>query len=871
MEETSLECLRAGHAFAPDSAPSGRHYAPDRVVQVLHVAIDVTPDFKDRSVEGRTTIRFKPNLKPIRELKLDAIKLEVRSVESSEKVQGHQATDDKLTITFANEIPADKEASVTVTYKAVPEEGLYFRTPEMGYKEGDTHLFSQGEQHEGSHWYPCMDAPNFLHTSEVTCRVPEGMVVISNGRKVSEKKDAATGLVAWHWSQDKPHVNYLVSLCAGYFKSIADKYKDIPLAFYVPASQIDQAKNSFRDTKALMEFFEQEIGVPYPWAKYDQVCVNDFVAGGMENTSATTLNDSTLFTDASENLRDSESLVAHELAHQWFGDLVTCKDWSHTWLNEGFATYYETLFTGHKHGRTEMIYELYSRLRGLTGSTNTTTGIVRRNYETPNAMFGSLSYQKGSYVLHMLRCQLGEDLYRKCIKTYLERHQHGNVTTDDLRRVIEELTHRSYDQFFDQWVYHASFPQLDASYSWEESSKQAKVSIRQIQATGNDVLLFNTPLIVRFKGAFGKVEKTLQVSKKDEEFTFTLDSAPTLVRFNPECALLAKVNFTPSATMLAVQLTDTNDVVGRLQAVEQLANKKDKESIAKLKKVLNSDPFHAVRGEAARSLRTIRTDEALDALLASAKQTDARVRREITRAINGFYREEAYQFALKSLEAEKNPDIASEAIEALGAYSKPEARERLLKYLDSDSYRSALAVAALQGIRAQDDPSYLEPLLASLPARETNFTSRGYAQGLTTLGYLARNEEKKDAVREFLVGHLNSKKRGLPVAAMNALGTLGDPKAIAALEKFTTGPRDSREKVVATRVVAELRGQGRRTDEFRGFRTEMLDLQKTTKDLRKELDELKKKLEQKDVAEKPAATPDKSKKKPAPTSAPRGR
>jgi len=869
-EEASLECFHASRALVLDNPPSGRHYPRERDIQVLHIAIDVTPDFKDRSVEGKTTIRFKPNLKPIRELKLDAVKLEVRTVESSEKIQAHQSTDDALIITFASEIPAEKEASVTVAYRAVPEQGLYFRTPEMGYKDGDTHLFTQGETHEARHWYPCVDAPNFLHTTEVTCRVPEGMVVISNGRKVSEKKDAATGLVAVHWSQDKLHANYLVTLCAGYFKSIEDKYKDIPMAFYVPASQIAQAATSFRDTKPLMEFFEKEIGIPYPWAKYDQVCVNDFVAGGMENTSATTLMDQTLFTEASENLRDSESLVAHELAHQWFGDLVTCKDWSHTWLNEGFATYYETLFTGHKHGRDEMLHELNSRLRGLTASTNASYGIVRRDYNSPDAMFGGLSYQKGSYVLHMLRCQLGEELYRKCVKTYVERHQHGNVVTEDLRRVIEEFTSRSYDQFFDQWVYHASFPQLDASYTWDETTKQAKVSIRQTQATSEDVLLFNVPLVVRFKGAFGTIDKTLEVTKKDEEFSFTLDSAPTLVRFNPEAALLAKISFATPAAMLSVQLADTNDVLGRIAAIEQLASKKDKETIAKLKKALNSDAFHAVRSEAARSLRSIRTDDAFEALLASTKQPDARVRREVTRAINGFYRAEAYDFARKSLESEKNPDISSGTIEALGAYTKPEVRELLLKYLDSDSYRNALAVAAVQAMRAQDDAGYIEPLVASLAKREANYTSRGFATTLGALGYLARNEDSKAKVREFLLGHVNSKKPSVQVGAINALGTLGDPKAIAALEKFTTAPKDSREKAAATRAVADLRAVGKRTDEFRGFRTEVLDLQKTTKDLRKELDELKKKLEAKEADAKPAAA-DKSKKKPASTTPPRGR
>jgi len=309
-------------------SPDYRKYAPDREVEVLHLALDVTPDFKQRTVQGKATIVFKPIINPVHEIRLDGVDLSVESVTSTERVQAFQVTEDKVIVTFVDELPPNKEASVTITYHAEPTEGLYFRTPEMGYKEGDTHLFTQGEEIEARHWYPCFDSPNMKFTSEITCRIPEGMTSISNGRLVSEEKDPTTGLVACHWSQEKPHANYLISLCAGYFKKVEDKFRDIPIAFYTPASEINEAQTSFRDTKDMLTFFEKEIGVPYPWAKYSQVCVNDFVEGGMENTSCTTLTDNTLFTDATENIRNSEGLIAHEMAHQWFGDLVTCKDWS---------------------------------------------------------------------------------------------------------------------------------------------------------------------------------------------------------------------------------------------------------------------------------------------------------------------------------------------------------------------------------------------------------------------------------------------------------------------------------------------------------------------------------------------------------------
>ena len=403
----SVECMKSAQFFAPLDSPDHRKYAPDHGVKVLHVALDITPNFELRAIEGEAVLTFRPASLPVREISLDAVDLTVQELKATEQVEAYQNTDDKLTITFAKEISADKPVSVTIRYHAQPAKGLYFRTPEMGYKEGDDHFFTQGEEIEGRHWYPCFDSPNAMFTSEVTCRVPEGMTVVSNGRLVSEEKDPATGLDVFHWSQEQPHANYLMTLVAGYFKKLEDKCGDTPLAFLTPPSEFKEAPNSFSDTKDIMSFFEKEIGVPYPWPKYYQICVNDFVAGGMENTSATTLTDSTLFSKETENIHDSDDLISHEMAHQWFGDLVTCKDWSHIWLNEGFATYYETLYRGHKSGRDAMLYQLYERAQQITGIDNDTNPIVRRTYDDPSDMFNYLAYPKGGWVLHMLRSQLG--------------------------------------------------------------------------------------------------------------------------------------------------------------------------------------------------------------------------------------------------------------------------------------------------------------------------------------------------------------------------------------------------------------------------------------------------------------------------------
>jgi aminopeptidase N len=842
-EAINLECVKRAGFLAPIDSPDYRKYAPDRDVQPLHLVLDVTPDFKQRTVAGQATLRFQPLIKPVQEVKLDAVNLNITNVTSTEKIQAYQVTDDKLVITFAAPIPPDKQASVTVSYSAEPKQGLYFRTPEMGYKDGDTHLFSQGEEIEARHWFPCFDSPNEKFTSELTCRVPEGMTAISNGRLLSQDKDPATGLVAFHWSQEKPHATYLITLVAGYLKKIEDKHGTLPLAFYTPPSEINEAAASFSDTRDMVDFFEKEIGVPYPWAKYDQVCVNDFVAGGMENTSVTTLTDGTLHTAATENIENSEGLIAHELAHQWFGDLVTCKDWSHVWLNEGFATYYETLYNEHKNGREAMLYELYERARHITGMANDSTPIVRRTFDRSGEMFGYLVYPKAAWVLHMLRAQLGEELFRRCVKTYLERYRFGNVVTENFRGVIEELSGRSFDQFFEQWLYHGRFPELEVAYSWDEPAKLAKVSVRQVQPISQEVLLFQLPLILRFKGESGVVDRVVQVSKKEEDFYFPLESAPDLVRVDPECTLLAKIKFEVPRAMLDAQMAVKGDVVGRLLGIEQLANAKDERAVARLKEALTWDSFYGVRLEAAKALRSIHTDEALQALLDSAQQADARVRHQVVEAIGGFYSGTARDFALQTVVREKNPAVLAEAIRSLGAYAEPAPSEVLLRYLNSESYRNELADAAIAAMRLGDDPVYLTPLLETLAKRETNFTTHGFASGLETLAYLARNEEKKERVRDFLLARVNDKRERVQLASINGLGTLGDTRALAALEKFTTAGRDNPEQAAAQRAVASLRAARKPVDDFKNLREEVLELKKDNRELRKNLDDLKKRVE----------------------------
>ena len=671
------------------------------------------------------------------------------------------------------------------------------------------------------------------------------MTALSNGRLVSEQTDAG-GLKAFHWSQEQPHANYLVSLVAGYFKKVEDKYKDIPLALYTPPSDIGEAPNSFRDTRDIMAFYESEIGVPYPWAKYYQVIVRDFMEGGMENTSITTLTERTLFTDATENIRSSQGLVAHEMAHQWFGDLVTCKDWSQVWLNEGFATFYALLYDEHKNGTDSMLYGLYGTQRAIFGVSDDVKPIVSRKFDSPDDVFGFLAYEKGSFVLRMLRSQLGANLYRRCISTYLDRHKFGNVVTEDLAKVVEELSGRSYDQFFDQWVYHAHYPEIEASYSWDEKSKLAKISIRQTQKTSDDVLLFDFPLAVAFKTKSGTVEQSMAVKDKAEDFYFALDSAPRIVRLDPHLEVLAKIDFQNLPTpMLYAQLEDDSDAVGRLVAIETLKDSKGHEAVEKLSHVLSHDPFYGVRVEAAKALESIHSDESLEALLQSAKQDDARVRNQVMAAIGQFYDTRALEAGRTALADERNPDVEAQSIRALGKYSTTDARQSLLPLLQSQSYRNGILDAAITALSAQNNPADIASLRDTLTKRKTEMTSRGFAEGLNALATLALNCDKKDEARDFIIGYVNDKREPIQVGAIKALGTLEDAGAIPVLQSFASASHENAAQRAATSAIESIRSARKRGDNLDELRQTVIDLQAEVKKLRHDLESSQKKVDAK--------------------------
>ncbi|MEM8864919.1 MAG: M1 family aminopeptidase [Planctomycetota bacterium] len=820
------------------SAAAVRKYAPDRKVDVLRIKIDVTPDFEQRTIAGETTVTFSPISQPVEQLRLDARDLRVANVTGTQSIAEYVATDDDITILFSKPIAVGKQASVTIRYTAEPKQGLYFRTEAMGYPAGDDHLWTQGETHEAPHWFPCFDYPNERSATEVICRVPPAMTVLSNGRQVSEQVDPTTGLKAVHWVQEKPHVNYLVCLVAGHLAKLEKSHGDLRLRFFSQPSLAEHAANSFADSDQIIAYFEQEIGIPFPWEKYDQVTIRDFTAGGMENTTLTTLTHRTIYSDETENIYSSRGLDAHEAAHQWFGDYVTCEDWSHLWLNEGFATYYTHLYNGHRLGRDEMLYGLYrdATQRVLTQEDDTRP-IVYRGYEQAWEQFDFRAYPKGSWVLHMLRSQLGDDVYRQAIKLYLEKHALSSVITADLIAELEDASGRSLDQFFDQYVYHGGFPKLKITHKWLPKEKLAHVHVEQTQQVSDDVLLFTIPSELRFHVGDQVIDHAIAIEDTEHDFYVPLPAKPDVVRFDPEFKVLAEVNFKKPQAMLEQQLRLSDDVVGRLRAVEALSEKETKAAVAALEEVLQADPFYGVRIAAAKGFGKMQTDEAFATLEESLDQSDARVRLAVVEAIARYYRPEALAILQQVANEEANPAVAATAISGLGKFDEAAVADSLKAALAANSLKDEETLAAMDAIGDLNATSLRGRLIEVLRDRRGDLGGRGYAEGLPVVAKLWHEADDQTPAYQLLTESLNDPSPSVRKAAAEALGELGDLRAAPLLRSLAESA-DDRVSSAAKDALEQLENESPATPQ------EIAELRKLVRELTKQQKRIQKSVKQ---------------------------
>lgn len=791
----AIDALREGAADArvePGTGRDLRNFAPDRPADINHMRLDFNiPDMNTPKLTAKQTLSFAAIARPLAMLPLHAEQMEIQSVsipDSSPLAGTHKVSHaydgSMLNITFDPPLPPGQEAVINIQYALNdPPDGLTWtpETPEWSGRPAQIH--TQGQPATNRYWFPSHDFPNERFTTEIVATVPEGFLVSANGRE-AEKPRTSGGKSTFHWLQDKDHVGYLVSMVIGKFdvKDVAPAGSTIPMPVYVPPGQGSLIEGTYKRTPDMVKVFEQRFDEPYPWDRYAQLVVWNFGAGGMENTSATTMYDTAILSEKALEDDDLDGLISHELGHQWFGDLITCNTWAHIWLNEGWATYCTGLWYEARDGdQNGYVRYMHGVMRGIAdndqlGEKDSRPGMVSSIYKHPWEVFRRVSnpYPKGASIIHMLRRRLGDDLFFKAVATYVERFKHKTAETTDFRKVFEEVSGQSLEQFFDQWTARPGTPDLKVKAEWQASKKQLVITIEQKQRidADNPAFIFDLPVEVYTDSAPGAapVKVTIPVDGKRHERAIDLTTEPALVLIDPDLFVLAKMSVDMPRPWLINQLRTSRSIASRLDASRQLQDKNKDDVRAALAKRLTDPDHHTVRAAAARALGEMSAaDELLSALDAGIAE----------------------------------PKVRVAALRALGAAGGTKAIERLARHAadENESYTCRAAALEWLGKRApRNDTTYLPVFEAALKAEsQHDQVRRGALAGLSALGM----KEGIAIARPFTQFGTMGRTRPDAINAVARLGKNDKDAAIAIIEPLTTD-REDRARNAAIDALVEL-------------------------------------------------------------------
>jgi aminopeptidase N len=815
-------------------------YAPDRVVDIQHIALALDVDPSKRSVSGTATLRATA-IAATKAVELDAVELTIEKVTANGKAAAFRHDGKRLRVELSAQLAAGGTLELVIDYKGAPRRGLYFVEPDEGYPDKPTQVWTQGQDEDSRYWFPCVDSPHEKATSELIVTVPASLFALSNGVLVSDKTKG--GKRTLHWKLDVPHSCYLVTLAVGDFAAIETKWRDTPVVYYVARGREAEAQRTLERTPQMLELFSQKFGVAYPYPRYSQVFVADFIFGGMENTSATTLTDTVLLDERAAIDYDIDALVAHELAHQWFGDLVTCRDWGEGWLNEGFATYAEYIWREHHEGRDAADLELEEWADMYFGedAARYRRTIATKLYDEPIDVFDHHLYEKGGRVLHMLRNVLGDDAFWKSLAHYLGKHARGLVESRDLARAVEEATGKVPDWFFSQWVIDgAGHPELEVHVAWDPETNLAVVTVEQQQKVDARTPLFRLPTQMRFRVGDKDVDVPIEVTEQRHAFRMRLDAEPSQAIFDPGRVLLAARKIDKPEPVWVNELAGATLGLDRAAAAQALARRGGPAAEKALATAVAKDKFWAVRGAAAQGLATLRTHAARDRLIERlSAEVHPRARRMIARALGDFVNDPEAGAALAKIvqKGDSSYFVEAEACLALGKTRAARAGELLRTASTRESFTDVIRQHAYRGLAEARDDSALGLLVEGTKWGRPTQGRRAATGSLAMLMRGRRDREARD-VRERIELLLADKDFRVQAAAVESLAIVGDPAAIGALRRMIDRELDGRLRRRGKEVIRDLAEGAPIGEDVRRLRDELGELRTQLATLRDRLDHM---------------------------------
>lgn len=687
---------------------------PTKSSDIIHTKLWVSFDWQKSQLIGKAELQVKPYFYPTNMLYLNARGMDIKSVKLTEKQvkelpikKGGKSVvtedvftekpvtykyeNDSIKINLGKEYTAKEVYYVTIEYISKPNElkeggsgaissdkGLYFINPTGSDPNKMPQIWTQGETQSNSAWFPTIDNPTEKMTDEIYMTVDDKYTTLSNGLLTDSKKNA-DGTRTDHWVMNLPHAPYLVMMGVGEFKKVTDEpWNGKEVSYYVEKEYEPHAKAIFGKTKKMIEFYSNRLGVAYPWQKYAQIVVRDYVSGAMENTSATLHGDFVCYQTTREMIDGAkgESTIAHELFHQWFGDLASCESWSNLTLNESFATYGEYLWEEFEYGRDAADdHHAGSRFGYFAQSNQKQVDLVRFDYAEREDMFDAFSYNKGGQILHMLRKYVGDDAFFASLKVYLEKNKFKTAEAHDLRLAFEEVTGEDLNWFFNQWYYAKGHPELNIKKTYDATTKKLTLEITQ-QQDFKVAPLYKLPVYIDIYAGGKKERKRIWIEDVKNTFTFDVASTPDLVNFDGERQLLAKTTFDKTKEEYIFQYKNVPLWGDRDEAIDYFKEHMDDKTILDLmKSIAQNDPWKKFRSDAINALSEVAKDKEADLkplfISISEKDANTKVRATAIKALATNYKGDDLNALYEKALSEQSYAIVSEGFDAI-AKNNPE-------------------------------------------------------------------------------------------------------------------------------------------------------------------------------------------------------
>ncbi len=614
-----------------------------RKTDLIHTSAQIRFDWEKKQAHALATLSLTAYRHPVDTVYLDAKAMLIhfvglgRDTASATELQ-YEYDGEKLAVILNKPLTHKDTQSLVLTYTARPEEvtdnggvaitsekGLFFINADGSEKNKSRQIWTQGEIQSTSCWLPTIDAPNEKMTHELFITVHDTLTTASNGELLGSTKNGE--LRTDHWSMKKPHAPYLVAMVIGQFHIGEDSWRGIPVRYFVDEEYAGSCMGIFGNTPEMMEFFSNKLNYPYPWPKYDQAVVYDYVSGAMENTTLTVHGGMLRLKSRELYDEEYEDVIAHELFHHWFGDLVTCESWGQLPLNESFATYGEYLWREHKYGRDDADEHLYHDLQQyLAEAMGKQEKLIRTDFDSPEDMFDAHSYQKGGLTLHMLRCYLGDEDFFDGLNLYLERHAFGTAEIHDLRQAFEEVSGQDLTWFFDQWFFRAGHPMLKVEHNLEWNDDPVLGNYYSIkvdqEVSVSGQAPFRLPVQVVFVYENRREIKYIEIDEVNEYFLWELEEKPLWVGFDAQAMILGRVSETRDEEGWLAQLKHAKTYRHRLLAMEHLAESEEILTLFEAVAIGLTDPHYSIRNKAMEQMKLLSPDqqhEFTDILIDNAK------------------------------------------------------------------------------------------------------------------------------------------------------------------------------------------------------------------------------------------------------------